>query len=95
MRGFGRTVLWVIGTALLIAVVVGIIFVGYAFCFARVSGPNNPDIGKAAMLTLPNGEVVTGEIEELYRWSESNYEVVIDGETYCVHPTDFAIVPTD
>jgi hypothetical protein len=80
---------------LLVAIMVGIIFVGGAVCFARVSGPNNSDVGKAAMLELPNGDVVVGKIEELYRWSESNYEVVIDGETYVVHPTDFAVIPTD
>ena len=95
MRGFGRTALWVIGLILLIALLVVIIFVGSAVLFASVSGPNNADVGKAAMMTLPNGDVVTGEIEELYRWSESNYEVMIDGETYCIHSSDFAIVPTD
>ena len=94
MREFGRTALWVIGTALLVIIVVGIIIVGYAFCFASVSGPNNSDVGKAAMLELPNGDVVVGEIEELYRWSESSYEVMIDGEIYIVHPSDFAVIPT-
>ena len=47
---------------------------------------------ETAMVVLPNGDVVVGEIEALYRRSESNYEVVIDGETYCVHSTDFAII---
>ena len=95
MREFGRTALWVIGIVLMATIIVSIIFVGGAFCFAHTSGPNNSDVGKAAMLSLPNGDVVVGEIEELYRWSESNYEVVIDGETYVVHPTDFAVIPTD
>ena len=95
MREFGRTALWVIEIVLMVAIMVGIIFVGSAVCFARVSGPNNSDVGKAAMLELPNGDVVVGEIEELYRWSESNYEVMIDGEIYCVHPSDFAVIPTD
>ena len=89
MREFGRTALWVMEIVLLVAIMVGIIFVGSAVCFASTSGPNNPDVGKAAMLSLPNGDVVVGEIEELYRWSESNYEVVIDA----IIPTDYPVGP--
>lgn len=95
MRECGRTTLWVMGLILLIALLVIIIFVGSAVLFASVSGPNNADVGKTAMIALPNEDVVVGEIEELYRWSESNYEVMIGGETYCVHPSNFTIIPTD
>ena len=95
MREFGRTALLVMGIVLMSTIIVGIIVVGGALCFASVSGPNNSDVGKAAMLSLPNGDVVVGEIEELYRWSESNYEVMIDGKVYVVHPSDFVVIPTD
>lgn len=53
-------------------------------------GTANVDVGKWAVIKLPNENIVEGEIESLTRWSSNNMEVVIDGITYCIHPSDFA-----
>lgn len=53
-------------------------------------GTNNVDVGKWAILKLPNDSIVEGEIESLTRWSTSYVEVVIDGIEYRIHPTDFS-----
>ena len=54
------------------------------------SGEDNVDVGKIGMIRLPDGEIISGEIESLTRWSSSNYEVKIGGNVYCVHPYAFA-----
>lgn len=54
------------------------------------SGEDNVDVGKTGMIRLPDGEIITGKIEALNRWSSSSYEVKIDGTVYCVHPYAFA-----
>lgn len=56
------------------------------------SGENNIDVGLSGMLRLPDGTIVQGEIEALSRWSQSYYEVTIDGVVYLVHPTAFAVI---
>ena len=53
-------------------------------------GAENVDVGKWGVIELPNGDIVEGEIESLTRWSDSTFEVVIGGTTYCVHPVNFA-----
>jgi hypothetical protein len=50
------------------------------------------DIGKYAIISLPNGEVVEGEIESITRWSSSYFEIEINGVEYFVHPLKIAIV---
>jgi hypothetical protein len=56
------------------------------------TGTNNVDVGKHAIVSLPNGEVIEGEIESLTRWTSSMNEITIDGITYCVHPLCIAVV---
>lgn len=55
-------------------------------------GENDVDVGGYAIISLPNGEVVEGEVESLTRWTASNTEITIDGITYCVHPLNVAII---
>ena len=50
------------------------------------------DIGKYAIISLPNGEVVEGKIENITRWSSSYFEIEINGVEYFVHPLKIAIV---
>lgn len=95
MKRFGRTLLGVFEGLLIAALLIGLVFGGSALIFASISGSNSIDVGKVAMLELPNGDIVVGEIEELYHWSRSYYEVTIGGETYYIHPSNFAIIPTD
>ena len=59
------------------------------------SGKRNPDVGKTGMIRLPDGEIITGEIESMNRWNGSCYEVKIDGTFYCVHPYAFACYEED
>ena len=55
-------------------------------------GENSVDVGEYAIISLPNGEVVEGEVESLIRWTASNTEITIDGITYYVHPLNVAII---
>lgn len=68
--------------------------VGLCLCLALsgCNGKSNIDVGRTGMLRLPDGTLIQGEIEALYRWSQSYYEVTINGATYIVHPAAFAII---
>lgn len=56
------------------------------------TGESNVDVGSHGMLRLPDGTVIQGEIEALTRWSQSVYEVTIDGVTYHIHLAAFAVI---
>ena len=58
-------------------------------CIERKS---SVDVGKYAIISLPNGEVVEGKIEHITRWSSSYFEIEINGVEYFVHPLKIAIV---
>lgn len=53
---------------------------------------NNVDVGKHAIIELPNGTIVEGEVESITRWSASFIEITIDGVTYYIHPINYAII---
>lgn len=58
-------------------------------------GESNVDVGGLGMLRLPDGTVIQGEVEALTPWSQSFYEVTIDGVTYRIHPSAFAVIHTE
>lgn len=45
-----------------------------------------------AMIQLPNGEVVEGEMSSYSRWSEGWMKIVIDGVTYTVNEINVVII---
>ena len=55
-------------------------------------GENSVDFGGTAIIKLPNGDIVEGEIQSITRWSASVTEVMIDGTTYTVHPLNLAVI---
>ena len=59
------------------------------------SGESHEDVGKHAMVLLPNGELIEGEIERFSGWEEGAYEITIDGVTYHVHSSRVAIVESE
>ena len=68
----------------LIAILVSVLLVG--------CGKHDVDVGGTAIISLPNGEVVEGELQSITRWSESCYDVVVDGTKYVVHSKNIAII---
>ena len=49
-------------------------------------------VGKTAIVSLPNGEIVEGEVQSIRRLSEGYLLVVIDGASYEVHSMNIAVV---
>lgn len=62
------------------------------FLVGCASGENSIDVRKYAIVKLPNGDIVEGEVQSITRWSASLVDVKIDGKTYSVHPINLAIV---
>ena len=50
------------------------------------------DAGKYAIISLPNGDFIEGEIECITIWTASMCEVKIDGVTYFAHPSCVALI---
>lgn len=75
----------IIATALIMTLI--------AICFTGCGqGEASVDVGKWAIIALPNGEIVEGEAQGIARWSEECVDVVIDGVTYTVHSYSVAFV---
>ena len=75
----------IIATALIMTLI--------AICFTGCGqGASSPDVGKHAIIALPNGEIIEGEAQSVMRWSEGIIDVVIDGVTYRVHSYSVAFV---
>ena len=45
-----------------------------------------------AIISLPNGEIIEGDVDGFYRYSEVYIEVMIDGTVYGVHPHNVAFI---
>ena len=46
-----------------------------------------------AIISLPNGEIVEGEVEKWYDYEDGDQiQVVIDGKTYLVHSEDIVLI---
>ena len=87
-HGIVKAILIIIA-AILIAV---LLIAGIALLTNAISGENSIDVGSTAQFVLPNGTLVEGEVEALSRWSESNYEIRVDGVTYCIHPARLVLM---
>jgi hypothetical protein len=51
-----------------------------------------PEVGEYAIVSLPNGEIIEGEVESITRWTYAYTEVTINGITYGVHPLCIAVI---
>lgn len=45
-----------------------------------------------AILTLPDGELIEGEVESWKDYEGDQIQVVIDGKTYLVHSSDVVLI---
>lgn len=54
-------------------------------------GSKNIDVGKIAIICLPNGEIVEGKVEGITRWSEGLTDITIDGVKYTLHSAMVAV----
>lgn len=52
----------------------------------------NTNTSMSAIVKLPDGSIVTGEVEDSMRWSESSVEVKIDGVIYNIHSLNVAFI---
>lgn len=73
----------------LMLVTITILFLIFVFSSC---GENNVDIGKHAIISLPDGTIVEGKCESLTRWSASLVDITIDGTSYSVHPYNIALI---
>lgn len=55
-------------------------------------GESSSYVGETAIISLPDGTVVTGEIESMTKWSSTCVEVVVDDVAYSVHPLCIACI---
>ena len=45
-----------------------------------------------AIIKLPDGTIVSGDVDSFQRWSSSNTEIEIDGVIYYVHPVNCILI---
>lgn len=64
----------------------------FASMFTGCARPEDLPQSKRAMITLPNGEVVEGEVDSCIRCSDGWMEIVVDGVIYNVHTRNVVII---
>lgn len=59
----------------------------------NVAGNRNDDL--VAIVKLADGTIITGGVDFYHRWSESCFQITIDGVMYTVHPLNVTLIAED
>lgn len=51
--------------------------------------------GLEAIVKLADGTIITGCVDFYHRWSESCFQITIDGVMYTVHPVNVTLIAED
>lgn len=51
--------------------------------------------GIEAIVKLADGTIITGCVDFYHRWSESCFQITIDGVIYTVHPVNVTLIAED
>lgn len=59
----------------------------------NVKGDRNDNL--EAIVKLADGTIITGDVDFYHRWSESCFQITIDGVMYTVHPVNVTLIAED